>query len=331
MVRVPRVSRLEYIIDYLSALEEGLGRSQTEQRLAQRKMSFESEKYRALGKGAPFSERQKNKLMKAAFILDEVTMLCRTLQLLDKKGSSVSESGRSLILLQPARQKVFFGRLLFKSYPIFGDFLLALKNSLTEELSLPDVRHNRRHQQFREMAKTYGLNIEILTFVTIRDLLWQLGLVNWLAERKSNEIWFTVYLTAGILSSRDGSSVEISSSKLAFESGNEEFLAESREVQEEVFNRVVWEEYMKSTNAVQLRPVFYSDLRSATCRRLRISDFAFDSHISDLLDRGNPFNIVWSSGTIPYSKESARLLKTLPPRSPDGQYIVYLKIGKKSS
>jgi hypothetical protein len=336
MVRVPRVSRLEYVVDFLDALDKGLSREQVEEKVAARKQEFEVEKYRALAKGAPFSERQKQRLMNAGFIIEELELLCRALGLVNRAATAVEEPGRALLALAPERRKTYFGRLLFEAYPVFGAFLLALKDSPDQKLSFPDVRHSAEHAKFRQVARAYGLDMEVLTFTTIRDLLALLDLVNWGIERRaeagSRETWFAVYLASEISEvARTAERTETASGPLTILGRDgRTYSVSRREVEEAPFNKVMWEEYLRRTNWVQLRPVFYSDLRAATCERLRTSDSVFDEHISRLLERGAPFSILWSGGTIPFSKESGRLLKNLPPRSPEGQYMVYLKIGRAS-
>lgn len=322
--RVPRVSRFEYLTDYLTAVREGLAPNAIEERLAKRKTMFESEKYAALGRGGPFSEAQKRKLMNAREILKECRKLCSSLGLIDETSSTISETGNRLINSQEKDKIQLFMRMLFGVYPIFGMILLALQNAEANELRFPDGRHTSEYRRFREEAGTHGLDLDMITFLAIRDLLCQAGYVNWLTESRSNELWYMVYLTARLAPALD---TEGDSVKFAHE--GKTYYVESKNVELDIFNHVLWEEYLKRTNDVPLRPVFYAELRTATCSRLHVSDKVFDDSIRRLLSPSSPFNVIWSSGTLPFSREFSTMLKNIPPKSPDGQYMVYLKIGRK--
>ena len=89
-------------------------------------------------------------------------------------------------------------------------------------------------------------------------------------------------------------------------------------------------EYIGLAKGIPLRPVFYSHLRDAVCYNQRIGDNVFDLHMTDLLteqDWGN-FSVFGSGGTIPYSRHSSSVLKSLPLKFADGRYIVYIKMEK---
>ncbi len=333
MVRFPRTSRFEYVFDFLEALNEGANQEQIEDRLGKRRIAFQSEKYAALGRGAPFSEKQKRRLLDAKEIFNECRKLSYRLGFTDRLGTTLTASGKHLVRLPQEAKVPLLMQTVFESYPIFGTFLLTLKGAPSNEIQLPDVRHTPERRRFRELARRNGLNIDMLTFAVMRDLLWQAGYVNWYIEKRavdrednksiSDGSWYRVYLTASVTTSRAGED----GCPVSFLDDNQtRCCVRVNEVDEGLFNGILWQEYLRRTNDVPLRPVFYAELRTAICTRLRISDRVFDEQIGRLLRTGTPFNVVWSSGTLPYSKEVASLLKNLPPKSADGQYMVYLKI-----
>jgi hypothetical protein len=334
MVRFPRTSRFEYVFDFLEGLDEGASQEQIEDRLGKRRMAFQSEKYAALGRGAPFSEKQKRRLLDAKETFNECAKLSYRLGFTDRLGTTLTEPGERLVRLPREERVPLLMQTLFESYPIFKTFLLALKGAPSNEIQLPDTRHtpdSGSWPRFRELARKSGLDVDMLTFAVMRDLLWQAGYVNWYTEKRpvngkssSSELWYRVYLTATLTTSGGGEGCPVS-----FQDDRGRYFVGVRDVDGDLFNGTLWQEYLRRTNDVPLRPVFYAELRTATCSRLHISDRVFDEQIGRLLRTGTPFNVVWSSGTLPYSKEAASLLKNLPPKSADGQYMVYLKIGRK--
>ena len=331
MVRFPRTSRFEYVFDFLEGLKEGASQEQIEDRLGKRRMALQSEKYAALGRGAPFSEKQKRRLLDAKETFNECAKLSHSLGFTDRLGTTLTESGERLVRLPKEERIPLLMQTLFESYPIFRTFLLTLKGAPSSEIQLPDVRHTPERWRFRESSRRNGLDIDMLTFAIMRDLLWQAGYVNWYTEKRpangessSSELWYRVYLTASLATSGGGEDCPVS-----FLDNRIRYFVRVSEVDEEIFNGTLWQEYLRRTNDVPLRPVFYAELRTAICSRLLISDRDFDEQIGRLLRTGTPFNVVWSSGTLPYTKEAASLLNNLPPKSADGQYLVYLKIGRK--
>ena len=324
MARVPRVSRFEYVVDYLTAVNERLSSEAIEERLAKRKTAFESEKYAALGRGGPFGAKQKLRLMNAREILKECKKLCSSLVLTDESSSSVTKFGLELITSTSGDRLSKFMGMMFSTYPILGRLLMALKGAEANELEFINGRHTGEYRRFRAMAEGYGLDLDMVTFLSIRDILWQAGYLNWFAEKRASELWYRVYLTA-LIHPIQGTNECI----VSFKEGGTAYCVGPNQVDSVIFDRAIWEEYLRRTNDVPLRPVFYAELRTATCMRLRIGDGIFDEHVRRLLEPTSPFNVVWSSGTLPFSKERVSMLKNVPPKSADGQYMVYLKIGRR--
>jgi len=65
------------------------------------------------------------------------------------------------------------------------------------------------------------------------------------------------------------------------------------------------------------------------CANLRIRDDQFDAEVLQMVDWDDVFQVVWSEGVLPYQRDSAGMLKSLPPKTESGNYIVYLKIVRR--
>ncbi len=327
MARVPRIARLEFITDFLEGLNEGLDDEKLEQKLASRKFEFEREKYRALGRGAPFSEKQKKVLSVGRFKLSDCEKMCSILGLIYSNGRfKLSDMGNRILRLKSREQRDEFGSLFLNNFLEFANFLLQLNISSGKELSLPDIRHSSSKQLFGELAKSFGIDLDAISFNHMRDLLSQIGYINWYPEKSENEVWSKTYLTCQVHLLEKG---HRGTDKLpTFVYNSNHYSVELNDCSAEVFSITAWEEYMQAAKDVQWKPVFYADLRARTCERLRICDEIFDSHLFELLRDPSKFKTVWSGGTIPRSVDSASLLKNLPPHATEDDYMVYLMIGR---
>lgn len=326
MARIPRIARLEFIIDYLEGLSRGLDIHALEQMLADRKFQFEKEKYRALGRGAPFSEKQKKVLSVGSFKLSDCEKMCSTLGLVTQNGSiRLSETGRAILSDKEADQKIALGMLYLSRYPEFSNLLMRLKESPFSELQLLDSRHASDKLLFREKARSFGIDVDAISFNHMRDLMSQIGFINWFPEKNGADIFSRLYLTC-LLEPISGSPENRNGNALSY--GSKLYSIRLNDCTPEEFAIKGWTEYMELTNDVQWKPVFYADLKTKTCYRLRIPDKVFDRRIQELINHPSDFKTVWSAGTVPRSVYSASLLKNIPPKATDEDYMVYIMMGK---
>ena len=164
------------------------------------------------------------------------------------------------------------------------------------------------------------------------DLATQLGLVNWYVENKTpdSRTW-VVYLTCSIAIVQPNSLEEASSvEELSVNLGQERWNIRFGNPTHEEFREVLWRNYLELTKYIARKPVFYSNLRSRVCYSLRISDAVFDNYAQKIMSGDSKFRLVGAGGTLPFNRDSASLLKSIPPKTDRGEYVVYLKMDRRS-
>jgi hypothetical protein len=318
MERIPRVSRVEYLFTFLEGISKKLSTEELSTTLGKCKLSFEEKKYEALGRGRPLAK----KFAVAKSLVNECMSLAKRLRLLDSEGKSLTPKGVQLLRLPPNKKRDMLAQLYINSFEIVKAILVKMNFEKNKEFSLPDYRRGK-FKEFNNFISNYGLTIDVLSFIAVRDILWQLGCVNWYQYRKNGEHWFKVYLTAQLAEKK------IPIYMLTFTLNSKTFYVKKNEIDLKSFLDILWMEYMKQTKDVQYIPVLYSEMRNKVCYELRISDETFDNMITKILteDKTN-LRIIWSSGAVPYERDTLSLLKNLPALSPEGQYMTYLLIGR---
>jgi len=325
---VPRVSRLEYLVDFLTAFSKGANRAELESKLIERKSWFEDEKYKAVGRGKPFGNKA---LAHASSLLTDSFALSRQLGFIQGKEGDrklTEEGQRFLSVSDYISCPNLFAQRFVRTYSSAQDLMLLLDKAPNHQITLSTQTYKKEGRHFTEIAKPLGLHTDVVTFIITREILSQLSLINWKPTYEHGSECI-VYLSSNI-EKTDNPNEPVGG--LTFKNNGTLYSATIRSEPYDVIRDTLWSEYMELTDYVPLFPVFYSDLRSAVCCKLRISDKVFDA-FAELFVSGNDtkLDVVWSSGSLPYSRDSANLLKSLPPKSVDGEYIIYLKIEKKEN
>jgi hypothetical protein len=318
MRRVPRVSRIEYIFTFLKGVNKKLTTQKLAQKLGECKLHFEERKYKALGRRRP-------KITVASSLVQECIALANKLGLaeVDKGFLSLTSTGLQLLRLPLEEGKDTIASLYVNSIDIVKEIMIKMNMQKGKEFLFPDYRHGK-FKKFSQYVSRYNIDIDVLSFVALRDILWQLGYVNWYQFRKDKDYWFKVYLTARITKNR------LHSYTLTFVYNTTTFYVRRNKTTMEDFTKTLWVEYMRYSNDVHFIPIFYSDIRNAVCYKLKISDATFDNLLKELLTQKEPtFRVMWSSAAVPHERDTLSLLKNLPPLSPEGQYMTYLLIGKE--
>ena len=169
-------------------MEEGLGSEQLERKLAERKFLFEAEKYRALGRGAPFSERQRKVLSVGKFKLTDCQKMSLQLGLVHLNGMlTLTKGGKDVLALDVRLQKERLGILFLDRYSEFANLLYKLNLAENDELAFPDIRHSSSKDKFRKAARPLDIDVDGISFNHMRDLLTQVGYVNWFPTKKGGE------------------------------------------------------------------------------------------------------------------------------------------------
>ena len=221
----------------------------------------------------------------------------------------------------------FLLKSLLETYLSFQQVVSAIDSANGHEVVLPSTTVK---EIFSERASRYGISVDLWTFEIVRDLCSQLEVLNWHADAIDGSRMQRVFSTCAI---RDDMGVNyetqnssfpvratILGRKVAIERNSPEFGN---------FRDILWNEYLKITNYVPRKPVFYSGLRSKVCYALRISDKTFDQFTARLLEKDDKYLLLAAGGSLPFSRDSAGMLKSLPPQTSRGQYIVYLKMDER--
>ncbi len=318
---IPRVRRLEYLVDLLHVVQQAGDKEAIGQKLAERKRSFEVEKSKALGRGRPFMA----KLKETARLTSECLNMAAHLGFIEGRNKlNLSLEGRRLVSAPEVAQRTFFIRCVLETYPQAAHVLLLISEQPDGEVVAP-LKMNKAI--FSETSKRYGLEVDQTTLEVVRDLLSQAELINWHSLLRDGEWYATMYSTSDIRGFPESTAIiEHLEKQVTFAYEGQTFLAVPRQPVFSELKEILWQEYLKAANYVPRRPAFYSQLRSGVCYRLRISDRAFDMAIAKLMRRDDTYLVVGSGGTLPYTRDATRLLKSLPLKSDRGEYVVYLKM-----
>lgn len=349
--RIPGVRRLEYLIGFLqSAVDDHIDLELARKSVQRELNRLELEKAQALG-------RQKPRHHKGDETAKECLKMATQLQLIDKHFHLTSAGHE---VLDPNRQRLALLERLWAIYPRFGQVVLAIRDA--ETLDLPLYDWSTVSSDSETALRGFGLNR--WNFEVIRDLATQLGLINWLPLGAQRQQVYSVsqiitrtelFCLSGVSPSdisppqerllRLGQQAGVVDDHFRFIAhrpaakppvetiiaGPEEVYIERHQVSVSAFEQALWNSYLELSEMRAYFPVLYPSLRNAVCLNLRVSDQEFDGHLVALLHAPRQLLIYPSGGVLSYAANLAHLMKFLPPRTSQGNFIVYLKIGRKSS
>jgi len=325
--RVPLVKRIEYILDLLETVKTGYSKEAAETKLAERKRYFEVEKARAVGRGNPFTAR----LKKSARLVYFSETLCRQTGLIEHESGVCQLTEKGKLLLRMASEGVETDAVLLDAllgtYPSFEQVIFAINSSKGCEVVLPTTK---LRGPYSEYAKRYNIKVDTWTFDIVRDLTSQLGVLNWFPDSVGGQRMQRVFMASKI-SYDESSQANDAVFPLRTTIARRRVVIDRNVPDFALFKDTIWNEYLKTTNYVPKRPVFYSDLRTKVCYTLRMSDKVFDRLAARLMEKDEKYLLLAAGGSLPYSRDSAGMLKSLPPRTPRGQYMVYLKMDERST
>lgn len=312
LVKPPVVRRIEYIIDYLKGVKEGLDREELEALLAETKKRLETEKALAVGRGTPF----RKDIKRTSVLTYDCKRFTEKINFVDTESGKLTGLGEKFLCSSGPEKKSILCVEFSKAYPHLGVIAKALLDNDTLTLPL------RNKPPFRNEMLKYGVDTHQVAFDTVRDLATSIGLVNWYAEGKSEKRRQHVYLSSH--RADDGETPEL---KVLHE--NDCISMRRNVVPREVYRESLWDNYIDLTNGIVGAPVFSSTLRDPVCADLRISDRHFNQQLVDMIDGDDEYLVIWSRGLLPRLGDSARMLKSLPPKNSDGSYIIFLKITRQ--
>lgn len=354
-LRVPRVHRLEYLDALLHSYNgDDFDEAQARQAIQREIQDFESKKAKAL-------RRQRPRQIEGRHTLEECLELAMQLNLLDRNRRLRPKAAQ---VLDPAQRRSVLLQSLWQAYPRFGQIVLRIRDNGPLELPLYNW------DDYRKAGKDlHGLDMDRRNFETIRDFSTQLGLVNWYPTENSHQVTYptacvatqaeimfivddpaksyslphdcqqTIRVATGLPKveaggySTVGNSIPDSRSEayLVLQTDSERVFIIDHSVTQAEFEQTLWREYLRIADMIPMSPVLYPTLRNQVCAALQITDKIFDRQLTSLIRGPQRLNIHPSDGTLNYSANLAHLGKFLPPQTSEGNFIVYLKLERRSS
>ena len=353
-LRVPCVQRLEYLVAFLGSYRNNeFDEKQAQKAIQQQIHYFEIEKAKALG-------RQRPRMRNGASTVQECLKLAKHLGLIDRFKRLMPNAAR---VLDSDQRRLFLLQRMWQTYPRFRQVVLATRDD--EQVNLPFYAWGDTFRQ--EVCPLYHFEFDRLTFETIRDLATQLGLINWYPTEGRRQILYSVASVAtfteiislmglpveqetfvqqcrhqmaldlNLLAVRDGryeaqTHMELKAlGYLILQTDSDQVFIRDHDISPEDFEQVLWREYLSLSGMRPRFPVLYPNLRNQVCAALRISDQVFDRHLLSLIRQPLRLNIYPSGGVLNYAANLAHLGKFLPPKTSQGNFIIYLKIDRRKT
>jgi len=352
-LRVPLVRRVEYLVAFLeSYIDSEFDEKHALKAVQQRIHLFEIQKAKALG-------RQRPQMRKGASTLKECIALARHLGFVDQSMHLRPDARK---VLDPESRRHTLLERMWQIYPRFKQVVMGVRDA--ERL---DLSFYGRGDAFRQEAlPLYGFDFNQVIFEIVRDLATELNLINWHPTEGKRHIVYPVasvstyaemFSLAGLpvvegtfaqrcqhQTALDLSLLTVAEGRyqaqahleqedngyLVLQSGSDRVYIKDHWAATEDFEQTLWEEYLTLSNMRPRFPVLYPNLRNRVCASLLLSDRAFDQCLLTLIRKPQRLNIYPSGGVLNYAANLAHLGKFLPPQTSKGNFIVYLKIERRS-
>jgi len=351
-LRMPRLHRLEYLEAMLRSYIDGEFDEESATLAVRRKIQeFEQKKARAL-------RQQRPRVIKGANTLAECLRMASDLDLVD---SEKQPRPRAAQVLAPDSRRLTLLQDIWRVYPRFSKIVQTARDE--GQLELPFYNWDEFRKGGGDLR---GLDMDRKSFEIARDFATQLGLINWYPTEDKRQIvypvacvathleiyWMvgnssdlqtsehkcrhTVALETGLLAVHEGryqtptEAESIPPDYLVLNILTDRVFIRDHDVGSEDFEQTVWRDYLQLVDMVPMAPVIYPSLRNQVCADLRISDQVFDRHLISLVRQPQRLNIHPSDGTLSYAANLAHIGKFLPPQTSEGNFIVYLKIERRS-
>ena len=314
---VPIVRRLEYLEVFLKGVKNRLDRKELVLALGERKIAFEIEKDLALGRGNP----HRKDITQANYLLKYCIRLSRDLGFVNKVGLRfrLTEKGKEYLESDDYSRKYTFAEAFSEVYPHLTTVISSLNHLEGAEAILP--LYNR--PEFEPESVKYGFSTGQMYFDTVRDIGTSLGLLNWYAKGAGPERRQHLYLSCSIMTQDPASFL------VKIRNGDKWLFAVPFEIDRVHFREALWNVYLSLVDGVPGSPIFYSSVREQVCATLKLRDDQFDSEVMKMVDDDAILQVIWSEGVLQYQKDSASMLKSLPPKNEWGRYVIYLKIVRR--
>lgn len=207
--RVPPVFSWVYFRVFLNAIDkEGYNRQAIRKAIFDERVKFEREKFKATGRGYRLKTVKSERLVRNCYSLS------RQIGLLQRTDNHVllSEESKQFLsndFTHPKAKSLLLGKLL-KTYIPFNEVLFCIRNQAKGEFLLP---LGKETSPFKSLAEGYRLKVDKIQFQVVRDLLTQLGVLNW-REKKDGARMQKVYLIVVLLKLSEVMDLDSQASKL---------------------------------------------------------------------------------------------------------------------
>jgi hypothetical protein len=352
-LRMPRLHRLEYLEALLRSSSNGqIGEERAKLAVQREIQEFEQKKARAL-------RRQRPRASEGTRTLAECLEMALHLDLIDVGKRLRPEATQ---VLEPRRKRHILLKAIWEVYPRFSQVVRTVRDA--GHLELPFYNWD---QYRKEGGDLHSLDMDRKSFEIARDFATQLGLINWYPTEHSRQI---AYPVACVATQREiqwmaGSTPDQQTSNhqcrhaVALETGLlvvcedryqvaaatktippdysvvqttvDRVFIKDHDVSVAEFEQILWREYLKLADMSPMSPALYPSLRNQVCADLLISDQTFDTHLISLVKQPSRLSIHPSDGTLSYAANLAHIGKFLPPQTSEGNFIVYLKIERRSA
>jgi hypothetical protein len=350
---VPRLHRLEYLEALLRSYDgDEFDETRARQAIQREIQEFELRKARAL-------RRQRPRVSEGAGTLKECLDMALNLDLIDHNRRLKPKAAE---MLDPAQRRRFLLQGIWQIYPRFNQIVLTVRDA--RQLNLPFYNWDEYRRQGGDL---YRLDMDRKNFEITRDFATQLGLINWHPTENSRQIVYpvacvatyseiirmvgnpvdqetpphncrhVVALETGILTvhenryQRQRDSRPAPPEYLVLQTDTDNVFIKDHQVTSADFEQTLWREYLQLADMIPMSPVLYPSMRNQVCAKLCISDQAFDRCLISLIRQPQRLNIHPSDGTLSYAANLAHIGKFLPPQTSEGNFIVYLKIERRSA
>jgi hypothetical protein len=292
----------------------------------------------ALGRKAP-------KPPKAGQLVEQCVQMGDRLGLLRRRGDLLCSTPYGMTLTagdEPDNLQELF-KLFWKTFPYFRQLIKAVCGQPAGFL-LPVNRYGGR---FNDSAREQGLQFDQMSFEVIRDLATDFRVLNWrpifMQDGQYQEV-YPVGTATELPRGAEKPPATDASLDLQPEPGTAyippNYLLElplgrawvfvGNTMALKSFEQALWTHYLQLTDRVPRAPVLYPELRDVVCRVLQLPDEHFNVSVMALIRRPRRLQIYPAAGVLDYSSKAAIAYKQVPPRTPAGHFMTYLKIDRRT-
>lgn len=257
--------------------------------------------------------------------LPDTLVFLRNIGILDVRNSKVVALPLSKEIAKTENPKEanfrIIEHLLDSKYPAYRCFLAQL----SVQGSIKILRaFRRRANDLRLFLNDQGFRTDVASFYTIRDLFYELELVNWNIDTEGNEL---IYPTA--VFSMD---LEHDEEKWTFSSSRDSLrLCYLRKVSNAQFSKALQEAYLSVTKGRFGSEADLLSVRDYVCERLRISDQQFAELIRLVQVSGeSPLKITLSFGSIWQKRRNYGLKIYTLPQVSSNRLASYIRIRRRN-